>query len=427
MDIKKIKIQDPFKNLFRIYDEDYKEVLEDIRQNGYDQNEPILIWKEKGVLIDGHTRLEAAKEVKLKDIPVNLLEFDGEDAALKYSIKRNKNKGRRVTAGDKFRLFEALDRVGAYGGDYKSEDYKKNRYLNLNTDNKPSAEKTAKLIGTGITNVNKMRTILGYADADDIEGIKNDDLSIDAVWKLAKEVKQKIEDELNKESKFNATNENIEWAKWTWNPVTGCEHGCKYCYARDIANRFYKEKFEPTFRPKRLTAPKSTKIPESRKDEPGINNAFVCSMADLFGDWVPQEWIDEILSVCDENSQWNYLFLTKNPKRLTKIDWPKTAWVGTTIDVQSRIKDAENIFSKFKAPVKFFSCEPLQEELTFNSLKMIDWIIIGGRSKSSGMDEGQPKWEWVEKILNKARQDNVKVYFKPNLKVKPKEYPEVIF
>ena len=105
MDIKKIKIQDPFKNLFRIYDEDYKEVLEDIRQNGYDQNEPILIWKEKGFLIDGHTRLEAAKEVKLKDIPVNLLEFDGEDAALKYSIKRNKNKGRRVTAGDKFRLF----------------------------------------------------------------------------------------------------------------------------------------------------------------------------------------------------------------------------------------------------------------------------------------------------------------------------------
>lgn len=30
----------------------------------------------------------------------------------------------------------------------------------------------------------------------------------------------------------------IEWADSTWNPVTGCLHGCEYCYARRIANRF---------------------------------------------------------------------------------------------------------------------------------------------------------------------------------------------
>ena len=31
---------------------------------------------------------------------------------------------------------------------------------------------------------------------------------------------------------FNRTNEHINWAKWSWNPVTGCEHGCEYCYAK---------------------------------------------------------------------------------------------------------------------------------------------------------------------------------------------------
>jgi hypothetical protein len=36
---------------------------------------------------------------------------------------------------------------------------------------------------------------------------------------------------------FNRTNENVDWAKWTWNPVTGCLHNCVYCYARDIAER----------------------------------------------------------------------------------------------------------------------------------------------------------------------------------------------
>ena len=30
----------------------------------------------------------------------------------------------------------------------------------------------------------------------------------------------------------------IEWCDSTWNPVTGCLHGCDYCYARRIADRF---------------------------------------------------------------------------------------------------------------------------------------------------------------------------------------------
>lgn len=30
----------------------------------------------------------------------------------------------------------------------------------------------------------------------------------------------------------------IDWADASWNPVTGCLHGCAYCYARRIAERF---------------------------------------------------------------------------------------------------------------------------------------------------------------------------------------------
>ena len=30
----------------------------------------------------------------------------------------------------------------------------------------------------------------------------------------------------------------IEWTDFTWNPVTGCKHGCEYCYARRIVSRF---------------------------------------------------------------------------------------------------------------------------------------------------------------------------------------------
>ena len=33
-------------------------------------------------------------------------------------------------------------------------------------------------------------------------------------------------------------NTKIDWADMTWNPVTGCRHGCEYCYAARTAGRF---------------------------------------------------------------------------------------------------------------------------------------------------------------------------------------------
>lgn len=30
----------------------------------------------------------------------------------------------------------------------------------------------------------------------------------------------------------------IEWCDHTWNPITGCRHGCSYCYADKMSLRF---------------------------------------------------------------------------------------------------------------------------------------------------------------------------------------------
>ena len=106
------------------------------------------------------------------------------------------------------------------------------------------------------------------------------------------------------------------------------------------------------------------------------------------------------------------------------IDWPKNAWVGTTVDVQNRVKAAEEAFRQISASVRFISCEPLQEMVVFDSMEMFDWIIIGGRSRCSGLPEFQPKWEWVESLLGQARDHRLKVYFKPNLTSRPREYPK---
>ena len=432
METNKINTAEPFTNLFRIYEEDYRDILKDMESNGFDPNEPLLLWKEEDVVIDGHTRLKSAKECGIKDIPVNLLSFEDEQSAIRYSVKRNKNKGRRTTAGDNFRLMKIMDNPGSQGGDHCSEEYKKQN-LNLNfasneaKEAKESAKQTAKLIGIGYTNIIKMRTILNYGTEEDIEDVENDEMSIDAAWKEAKREKEKIEAELRAASNFNRTTDSIEWALWTWNPVTGCEHNCKYCYARDIAERFYKQGFEPTFHLNRLTAPKDTPVPKI--DELGEHNVFVCSMADLFGDWVEDKWIEDIFeSISNAPDWWNFLLLTKNPERYLKLDFPENCWIGATATNQKEMDRAIKVFDKLKKKINnilFISCEPLMEKIE-TDLSSIDWLIIGGRSKSKGMPAGQPKWEWVEELIWQAREDNTPVYAKPNLTIKPKEYPKTV-
>ena len=225
---------------------------------------------------------------------------------------------------------------------------------------------------------------------------------------------------------FNRTNEQVDWAKWTWNPVTGCLHTCVYCYARDIAERFYAEKFAPTFRPERLHAPHYTKVPEIADREIGWRNVFVCSMADLFGKWVPQEWIDAILTEVRAAPQWNFLFLTKFPQRLASIAWPDNAWVGTTVDEQYRVAIAEKAFREVQAPVKWLSVEPMRERLTFTSLDMFDWVVMGGQSASTQAPAFQPEWEWVEHLCTQARASGCLLYWKPNLHTRPQEYPRAV-
>ena len=193
----------------------------------------------------------------------------------------------------------------------------------------------------------------------------------------------------------------IEWTNYTWNPVTGCLNGCKYCYARGIAARWYPPEigFSPHFYPERLNQPLKVKKPQK---------IFTVDMGDLFGPWVPQDWIDAVLETVRKCPQHSFQFLTKFPKRLPAIEWPANAWIGVTATDQKMFDEAvQHLKAAPLARVKFISAEPLLGPIRIKN-PGLDWLIIGAQSKPVIM----PKRGWIDDLITDAREADIAVFIK---------------
>lgn len=462
-------IREPFKGLFPKQERVVNGIRANMSEKGFDELQPIILgigpWTDEPVLIDGHTRLMVADELGVTNVPETEKHFKTEDDAIEYAIHSQRNR-RNLTVAEIVSCLKVLDerkQPKFYGNQYQGGQAPNGATPKTKPDtptvNKPepknldvaesiastlssipkgkSAEQTANLLGISTRKVERIRAIVAEDTPEEIrQAVMSGEKSINKAYDEVREIKKQEEqfkkvevspkDDKPSVPVFNRTNDNIKWAKWTWNPVSGCKHDCYYCYARELANRFNNGDFEPKFIPGRLSAPFNTKIPSSQIDIPGIHNVFVCSMSDLFGEWVEQEWIDKVLDACKRTPQWTYIFLTKNPKRLTTVEFPQNSWVGTTVDIKARVKPALEYMPQVMAPVKFISAEPLLEDLGLDEVPGIDWVIIGARSKTTSAPEFQPESAWVERLHMAARRSGCKVYWKTNLVFKhPEEYPSV--
>ena len=251
----------------------------------------------------------------------------------------------------------------------------------------------------------------------------------------------------------------IEWADATWNPVTGCLHSCEYCYARGIANRFskfeprcggevipdgtgtlvgsiwntthgetlhvfdgqpmrrercgdfvkasYPYGFEPTLHRYRLDIPARWKHPR---------NIFVCSMADLFGAWVPDEWIVDVFAACAAAPQHNYMFLTKNTARYEELEGMEALPINNHLWYGSTVTTADDTFYGGKPYNTFASIEPIMERFHPYTkwVEAVNWIIIGaetGKRKSKIV----PKRSWIEELCEAADAAGTPVFMKNSL------------
>lgn len=236
----------------------------------------------------------------------------------------------------------------------------------------------------------------------------------------------------------------IDWADSTWSPVTGCLHGCEYCYARDIAERFKgtdSEVFDEEYRlyakheldnPLMLNGKKApypygfapTLYRYRLNDYIGKKgrNIFVCSMADLFGKWVPDEWIQEVFAACEKAPQHNYLFLTKNPGRYEEYGVKAYStpgvfnlWYGMSVTTE---KELGKTYLLPEYCHTFISIEPILGDFNIVDgdlrLSDLEWVIIGaetGRRKNKVV----PKKKWIDDIVNACVRHGTFVFMKSSL------------
>ena len=101
------------------------------------------------------------------------------------------------------------------------------------------------------------------------------------------------------------------------------------CWARKLAARLAKVGVQPYA--ERDFAPTLIRW---RLDKKFSRNSFVfvCDMGDLFGDWVPRDWILKVLDAVAKQPRVNFLFLTKNPKRYVEFDFGDNVVLGATIE-----------------------------------------------------------------------------------------------
>ena len=243
----------------------------------------------------------------------------------------------------------------------------------------------------------------------------------------------------------------IEWCDMTWNPVTGClgpdGEVCSYCYAKErvkrfqgydsengittynpydgiavlsepltITSKFGKPRraafpfgFDPTLHMYRLEDPVKNRNPKT---------IFVCSMSDLFGDWVPDGWIEQVFEICRKAPWHRYMFLTKNPKRYVKLLTDDkllqgdNIWYGATVTDQRNYKKGMDLFSLSPFNINtFMSVEPLLGAVKFGM--MPDLVIVG--TETGKKDVFIPEREWIHSIVNDCRAAEVPVFMKDSI------------
>jgi protein gp37 len=150
---------------------------------------------------------------------------------------------------------------------------------------------------------------------------------------------------------------------------------------------------------------------------------FVNSMADLFHDRVPQEFIQRVFQTMAETPRHTYQVLTKRSARLLRLasdlPWPLNVWMGVSVEDQQHLTRARRLIN-VPAAVRFLSVEPMLGPVDLEDgvlplygggdpLAPIHWVIAGGESGPSARPCDP---SWLRQLRDQCRSSEIPFFLK---------------
>ncbi|MDR3123294.1 MAG: hypothetical protein LBU16_05900 [Treponema sp.] len=153
--------------MFVIRAETLASIVKSMRESGYDKSQPLVLWKGEGVVVDGHTRLQAALEAGIPEIPVEEKEFASlEDAKLyayrRQAERRNLNPSEILAAAAALRHKDSRDGAGR------------------------AAEILSQNLGVSPSTVKHAQTVAREAPPEILDEVQKNQMTIDKAYRLTK-------------------------------------------------------------------------------------------------------------------------------------------------------------------------------------------------------------------------------------------------
>jgi ParB family chromosome partitioning protein len=174
MKTSEIRTHNDIAKLFQIKPEMVDIITDSMLKQGYDTSQPLSIGQIKGIgeyLIDGHTRLIAAKKAGLEEVPVKKKYFDCLEDAQQYTVKRQVER-RNLTEQEILDIVTSLPK-------------KKNR-----DGSGRSVEKLGNELGISPSTLVHAKAVAEKANQEDLQAIKDGKISINKIYQKIKNKKQ---------------------------------------------------------------------------------------------------------------------------------------------------------------------------------------------------------------------------------------------
>lgn len=185
-------------------EEEYRELEDSLLTDGY-KGAPIIVWKQKGIIVDGHNRYSICQK---HGIPYDVkeLEFENQDAVVMWMLRaqlgrRNLSPLQRVHIVEKYRPLykkKAKENQINAGGDKKSESYKKSVTANLpqaveEKKRNPTVDKQlSEIAGVSERTYRMGKQLLDSGNEKLIEEVNSKKKSISGAYKELKEVQKSL-------------------------------------------------------------------------------------------------------------------------------------------------------------------------------------------------------------------------------------------